>query len=409
MRSPPRPGCSACCSDRSTSRSTWASTARARSCCTSARSWCWCREWRDCSRRSTAYAPRSTTWSGSARTSHRARRLGFGAKLCIHPKQVAPGARLLAPDAGTGRLGAARGRRRCRFRRRGSGARWQDGRPPRAAESPRDPRRRQRRAGNCGLGRRPQAARRNPKSVERGHAGGRHGQPRISPLPPSPFPLPPSQEKMIRDQETMNSLLDSRRRASCASASCRPRHLVAETDRDPRTTSCAEMKALGLFGLTIPEEYGGLGLTMEEEVLVMFELGHTSPALPLAVRHQCGHRLAGHRDGRHRRAEGAVAAAARHRRAHRLVRADRAGGRLRRRVAAHHRDPRRRPLRGQRHQALHHQRAARGHLHGDGAHRSRSQGRRRRLGLHRRRGARRASASASPTRRWASRARTPAT
>ena len=26
------------------------------------------------------------------------------------------------------------------------------------------------------------------------------------------------------------------------------------------------MKALGLFGLTIPEEYGGLGLTMEEEI-----------------------------------------------------------------------------------------------------------------------------------------------
>ena len=38
------------------------------------------------------------------------------------------------------------------------------------------------------------------------------------------------------------------------------------------------MKELGLFGLTIPEEYGGLGLTMEEEVLVMLELGQTSPA-----------------------------------------------------------------------------------------------------------------------------------
>jgi acyl-CoA dehydrogenase len=28
----------------------------------------------------------------------------------------------------------------------------------------------------------------------------------------------------------------------------------------------------------IPVEYGGLGLTMEEEVLVCFELGQTSPA-----------------------------------------------------------------------------------------------------------------------------------
>jgi acyl-CoA dehydrogenase len=38
------------------------------------------------------------------------------------------------------------------------------------------------------------------------------------------------------------------------------------------------MRALGLFGLSIPSEYGGLGLTMEEEVLVCFELGQTSPA-----------------------------------------------------------------------------------------------------------------------------------
>jgi acyl-CoA dehydrogenase len=39
-----------------------------------------------------------------------------------------------------------------------------------------------------------------------------------------------------------------------------------------------DMKALGLFGLTIPESYGGLGLTMEEESLLMFELCQTAPA-----------------------------------------------------------------------------------------------------------------------------------
>src|SRR5690606_29315337 len=39
-----------------------------------------------------------------------------------------------------------------------------------------------------------------------------------------------------------------------------------------------EMKELGLFGMTIPEEYGGLGLTMEEEIYVAFALGRTSPA-----------------------------------------------------------------------------------------------------------------------------------
>lgn len=35
---------------------------------------------------------------------------------------------------------------------------------------------------------------------------------------------------------------------------------------------------MGLFGLSIPEEYGGLGLSMEEEVYVAFEVGKTSPA-----------------------------------------------------------------------------------------------------------------------------------
>src|SRR3546814_20791737 len=38
------------------------------------------------------------------------------------------------------------------------------------------------------------------------------------------------------------------------------------------------MRELGLFGLSISPDYGGLGLTMEEEVRVVFELGQTSPA-----------------------------------------------------------------------------------------------------------------------------------
>jgi acyl-CoA dehydrogenase len=39
-----------------------------------------------------------------------------------------------------------------------------------------------------------------------------------------------------------------------------------------------EMRRLGLFGMTIPEPYGGLGLGMSEEVQVLFELCQTSPA-----------------------------------------------------------------------------------------------------------------------------------
>ncbi|MCA9639618.1 MAG: acyl-CoA dehydrogenase family protein, partial [Myxococcales bacterium] len=52
---------------------------------------------------------------------------------------------------------------------------------------------------------------------------------------------------------------------------------VAETDHVPEAI-VDEMRQLGLFGLSIPESYGGLGLNMEEEVRVAFELGQTSPA-----------------------------------------------------------------------------------------------------------------------------------
>lgn len=38
-----------------------------------------------------------------------------------------------------------------------------------------------------------------------------------------------------------------------------------------------EMKEMGLFGLSIPEEYGGLGLSMSEEVAIIQEMGYTSP------------------------------------------------------------------------------------------------------------------------------------
>jgi acyl-CoA dehydrogenase len=38
------------------------------------------------------------------------------------------------------------------------------------------------------------------------------------------------------------------------------------------------MRDMGLFGLSIPEDYGGLGLSMTEEVRVALELGRTTPA-----------------------------------------------------------------------------------------------------------------------------------
>ena len=52
---------------------------------------------------------------------------------------------------------------------------------------------------------------------------------------------------------------------------------VSAEDRIPQDV-IDEMKMLGLFGMTIPEQYGGLGLNTEEECLAVQVLGHTSPA-----------------------------------------------------------------------------------------------------------------------------------
>lgn len=52
---------------------------------------------------------------------------------------------------------------------------------------------------------------------------------------------------------------------------------VEAEDRIPEEI-LEDMKAIGLFGLTIPEEYGGLGLGMEEEVRILFEIGQAAPA-----------------------------------------------------------------------------------------------------------------------------------
>jgi acyl-CoA dehydrogenase len=53
--------------------------------------------------------------------------------------------------------------------------------------------------------------------------------------------------------------------------------LVAESDTVPADI-VQGMRDLGLFGLSVPEEYGGLGLGMEDEVLVCMEVGRTSLA-----------------------------------------------------------------------------------------------------------------------------------
>ena len=81
---------------------------------------------------------------------------------------------------------------------------------------------------------------------------------------------------MINDQETLNLLLDSLSRF-VRERLVPAEHEVAENDCIPPAI-IEEMRELGLFGLCIPQDYDGLGLSMEEEVLVAFELGKTSPA-----------------------------------------------------------------------------------------------------------------------------------
>ncbi len=81
---------------------------------------------------------------------------------------------------------------------------------------------------------------------------------------------------MALDPQTLRQFLDTiqrfvRERLQPAEES------VAETDTVPPAI-IAEMRKLGLFGMTIPEAQGGLGLTMSEEVQVLFELCQTSPA-----------------------------------------------------------------------------------------------------------------------------------
>jgi acyl-CoA dehydrogenase len=76
------------------------------------------------------------------------------------------------------------------------------------------------------------------------------------------------------DSETFGILLDTVRRFV-------EERLIANEDRVEAEDAVpdeiiAEMRDLGLFGLSVPAEYGGLGLSMEEESAVAFEFGRTA-------------------------------------------------------------------------------------------------------------------------------------
>lgn len=52
---------------------------------------------------------------------------------------------------------------------------------------------------------------------------------------------------------------------------------IEEADEIPEALRNAS-RDMGLFGYALPERYGGLGLTVSEEVRLVFELGYASPA-----------------------------------------------------------------------------------------------------------------------------------
>jgi acyl-CoA dehydrogenase len=81
---------------------------------------------------------------------------------------------------------------------------------------------------------------------------------------------------MALDPETFDALIETIRRF--VAERLRPlEERVAEEDEVPEEI-VREMREMGLFGLSIAEEHGGLGLTMAEEVRVALEFGRTTPA-----------------------------------------------------------------------------------------------------------------------------------
>ncbi|MEG3154619.1 acyl-CoA dehydrogenase family protein [Sphingomonas sp. RB1R13] len=81
---------------------------------------------------------------------------------------------------------------------------------------------------------------------------------------------------MALDPDTFAQLTDAIRRF--VDERLRPLEGQVEEQHGVPTHIVAEMREMGLFGLSIPEEFGGLGLTMSEEVRVVLELGRTTPA-----------------------------------------------------------------------------------------------------------------------------------
>ncbi|MGB3290742.1 MAG: acyl-CoA dehydrogenase family protein [Burkholderiaceae bacterium] len=86
---------------------------------------------------------------------------------------------------------------------------------------------------------------------------------------------------MSLDQETFSLLKASVQRF--VQERLVPAEDLVEEQDDVPADIVSDMKELGLFGLSIPEEYDGIGLSMLQECEVAYELGHTALAFRSVV------------------------------------------------------------------------------------------------------------------------------
>jgi acyl-CoA dehydrogenase len=86
---------------------------------------------------------------------------------------------------------------------------------------------------------------------------------------------------MIRDPQQLDSLLETIRRF--VRERWHPQEAQVEALDAVPDDLVAELRRLGFFGWSIPQGYGGLGLSTEELVLCAFELSQASVALRAGV------------------------------------------------------------------------------------------------------------------------------
>jgi len=81
---------------------------------------------------------------------------------------------------------------------------------------------------------------------------------------------------MALDQESFDILLPTLQRF--IEERLMPAESYLEEHDDVPADIVQDMKEMGLFGLSIPEEFGGIGLSMSQEIRVAYEMGKTSLA-----------------------------------------------------------------------------------------------------------------------------------